>query len=103
MKVFTVVDLFSCFSTSMINLAIRDGSNACGNESSATAERRPSYTSCDVIAGHENIYVNNFSQNRGGAVGEASLYLSRQDASTDMQYDLSGSSIRSGRDLRSNF
>ena len=77
----------------MINLALRDDSNAYDDESGATAERWPPYRSYDVImydviAGHENIYVNNFSQNRGGAVGVVSLYLSRQDASTDMHYDL---------------
>ena len=97
----TVVDLFSCFSTSMINLAIHDDSNAYSNESSTTAERWPPYRSYDVImydviTGHENIYVNNFSQNWDRAVGEVSLCLSRQDASNDMQYDLSGSFIRSG-------
>ena len=50
----------------------------------------------DVIAGHENIYVNNSSDNRGRAVSETSLYLSCTDASTDMQFDLPGSFIRSG-------
>ena len=49
----------------------------------------------DVIAGHENIYVNNSSQNQGRDVGEVSMHLS-QDTSTDMQYDLPGSFIRSG-------
>ena len=39
MQVFTVVDIFSCFSTFLINLAIRDDSNAYGNESSTTAGR----------------------------------------------------------------
>ena len=102
MQVFTVVDLFSRFSTSMINLAIRDDSNASGNESSATAGRWSPYTSYDVImhdiiAGHENIYVNNSLQNPGRAVIEVALCLSRQDTSTDMQYDLTGSFIRSGR------
>ena len=37
MQMFTVVDLFRCFLTSMINLAIRDDLNASGNELSATA------------------------------------------------------------------
>ena len=50
-------------------------------------------------------YVNNFSQNRARAVGELLSCLSRQDASTDMQYDLlghlSGQVIWPG--LRSNF
>ena len=50
----------------------------------------------DVIAGHENIYVNRSSQNRGRAVSEVSLYLSRQDATTGMQYDLPASFIRLG-------
>ena len=93
-----------------MNLAIRDDSNAYDNESSAVAARWPPYRSYDVImydiiAGHENIYVNNSSQNRGRAVAEVSLCLSRQDASNDMQYDLPGSFIRSGHltDLRSNF
>ena len=49
----------------------------------------------DVIAGHENTYVNNSSQNQGRDVGEVSMRLSRQDTSTDMQYDLPGSFIRS--------
>ena len=84
-----------------MNLAIRDDSNAYDNESSAVAARWPPYRSYDVImydiiAGHENIYVNNSSQNRGRAVAEVSLCLSRQDASNDMQYDLPGSFIRSG-------
>ena len=101
MQMFTFVDLFSCFSTSMMNLATRDDSNAYGNESSATAERWPPYRSYDVImydviAGHENIYVNNSSQNRGRTVGEVALCLSRQDASTDFQYDLPESLIRPG-------
>ena len=60
------------------------------NEPSAAASRRPLYSSYDVIVGHENVYFTNFSQNRGRAVGEVSclysLYLSRQDASKDMQY-----------------
>ena len=47
-----------------------------------------------VITGHENIYVKNFLQNRGRTVGEVSLCLSPQDASTYMQYDLPGSLIR---------
>ena len=50
----------------------------------------------DVIAGHENIYINNSSQNRGRTVDEVSLCLSREDALTDLQYDLPGSFIRSG-------
>ena len=37
MQVFTVVDLFNCLPTSMINLAIRDDSSAFCNESSVTA------------------------------------------------------------------
>ena len=46
-----------------------------GHEPSATASRRPPYKSYeviiyDVIAGHENAYVNNSSQNRATAVGE---------------------------------
>ena len=51
----------------------------------------------DVVTDHENIYVNNFSQNRDRAVGEVSLCLSHQDASNDMQYDLpeSSSQVRS--------
>ena len=39
----------------------------------------------DVITGHENIYVNNSSQDRDRAVGEVSLCLSRQD--NDLQHD----------------
>ena len=59
------------------------------------------YRSCDdimydVIAGHENAYVNNSSQNRARAVDEVSLRLSYHDASTDMQHNLPGSFIRSG-------
>ena len=62
----------------MINIAIHDGAKAYGNEPSATAERWPPYRlydviMYDVIAGHENIYVNNSSPNRGRAVGEVSL------------------------------
>ena len=37
-----------------------------------------------VIAGHENIYVNSPSPNRGKTVGEVSMWLSRRDASTDI-------------------
>ena len=51
---------------------------------------------CDVIEGHENGYVNNSSHKRGRVVGEVSLCLSCQNASTDMRYDLPGSFIRSG-------
>ena len=66
---------FQFFLTSMINLAIRDGSNAYGNESSATSERWTPYRSYDIIAGHhENICVKNSLQNRGRAVGEVSLF-----------------------------
>ena len=58
-----------------------------GNESSATASQWPPYRSCDVIngviAGRENVYVNNSSHNRVRAVGEVSLRLSYHDASTD--------------------
>ena len=96
MQMFTFVDLFRCFSTSMINQATRDDSNSSGNESSATAGRWPPCRSYDVIADHENISVNKSSQNRGRTVIEVSLCLSRQCASTDMQYDLPGSIIRSG-------
>ena len=101
MQMFIVVDLLSCVSTSMRNLAIRDDTNASGNESSASSGRWPPCRSYDVImydvkAGHETIYVNNFSQNRGRAVIEVSLCLSRPDASTDMQYDIRVSFIRSG-------
>ena len=101
MQMFTVVDLFSCFSTSMTNIAIHDDSNASGNESSATAGRRPPCRSYDVImydviAGHENIYINSSSQNRGRALIEVSLCLSHKCASNDMQHDLPGSIIRSG-------
>ena len=103
---------FDCFSTSVINLAIHDDSNGYRNESSTTAERWPPYRSYDVImydviTGHQNIYVNNSSQNRGRAMGVVSLCLSRQDALNDMQYDLPGSFIRSGQftwpDQRSHF
>ena len=101
MQMLTGVDLFSCFSISMTNLAIHDDSNAYSNKPSSTIQRWPPYRSYDVImhdviTGHENIYVNNSSQNRDRAVGEASLCLSRQDASNAMQYDLLGSFIRSG-------
>ena len=83
MQMSTVVDLFSCFSPSIINLAIRDDSNAYGNESSAGAGRYAPYMPYDVImydvnTGHENVYVNNSSQNRG----EVLLCLFRQE-STD--------------------
>ena len=71
-----------------------------GNEASATASRRPPYRSYDVIkyviTGNEDIYVNNYSQNQGRAVGEMSLCLSHQYALTDMQYDLPWPFIRSG-------
>ena len=39
MQMLTVVDLFSCFSTYMIHLAIHDDLNGYSNESSTTAER----------------------------------------------------------------
>ena len=42
----------------------------------------------DVIACHENIFVNNSSHNQGRAVGELSLCLCRQDASIGTRYDL---------------
>ena len=77
----------------MINLAIHEDSNAYSNESSTTVERlHRSYDVImyDVTTGHENIYVNNSSQNRDRAVGEVSLCLSRQAASNGMQYDLPG-------------
>ena len=102
MQMVTVVDLFSCFFTSMINLAIHDNSNACSNGSSTTAEWWPPYRSYgiimyDVITGHKkNIFVNNSSQNRDRVVGEVSLCLSLRDASNVMQYDLPGSFISSG-------
>ena len=49
----------------------------------------------EVIAGHENGYVKNASQNRIRDVGEVSLCLSCHDESTDIfYYDLSGSFIR---------
>ena len=88
------------FSTSMIDLAVRDDSNAYDNESSTTAERSTPYRPYDVImydviAGHENIYANNSSQNWDRSVIKVSLCLSRKDASTDMQYDLPGSFITS--------
>ena len=72
-----------------------------GNEPSGTASRWTLYRSYDaiiynVIAGHKNIYVNNSSQKRGRTVDEVSLCLSCQDASTDLEYDLPGSFIRSG-------
>ena len=47
----------------------------------------------DVITGHENILVNNSSQNQDIAVGEMSLCLPRQDASNEMQYDIPGQVI----------
>ena len=50
----------------------------------------------EVIAGHENAYVNNSSQNRGRAMDEVAKCLYCQDASTDKQYDLPGPFIRSG-------
>ena len=53
-------------------------------------------TMCDVITGYENIYVIDSSQNRDRAVGEASLCLSLQNASNDMQYDLPELIFRSG-------
>ena len=65
-----------------------------GNELSATASRLPPYRWYDVIydsiAGHENVYASNSSQNRGGAVGEVSLCLFCKDAWTEMQYGLPG-------------
>ena len=54
-----------------------------------------------VIAGHENISVNNSSQKWGRAVGEVSSCLSCQDASIDMQYRLPWPFIRSGHLNRS--
>ena len=50
----------------------------------------------DVIAGHEIIYVNKPSQSRGRDVSEVSLCLCCEDASTDIQYGLLSSFIRSG-------
>ena len=71
------------------------------NESSVTVSRWSPYSSYDVIlydfiAGHKNIYVNNYSQNRGRAVDDVSLCLLCQDASTDMQYNLPRLFTRSG-------
>ena len=100
MQMFTLVDLFSCFSTSMISVVIRDEASAYGNEPSAMPADDPRTghvtSSCMTLSHAMKKYVNNSSQNRGRAMGEMSLCLSRQDASTNMQYDLSGSSIRSG-------
>ena len=48
------------------------------------------------FTGHENIYVNDSSQNLDTTMGEVLLYLSFQDASNDLQFDLTGSFIRSG-------
>ena len=50
----------------------------------------------DVNTGHKSIYINNSSQNRGRVMVRVSLCLSRQDGSTDMQYDLPGPFSRSG-------
>ena len=48
MQMLTVVDLFGCFSTSIINLAIHDDSKAYSNESRTTTERWPPYRSYDI-------------------------------------------------------
>ena len=47
----------------------------------------------DVITSYEKVYVNNSSQNklRAMKLDKVSLYLCGDDASTDMQHDLSGS------------
>ena len=94
MQIFPDVNIFSGFSTPMINLASLTIQMQFGNESSATAGRRPPYRSYDVIiydiiAGHGNVYENSSSQNRGKAVAEASLCF--QGESNDKQYDLTGS------------
>ena len=86
---------FSCFSTYMINLAIRDDSNAIQQWIRCNCWPVTPYRLYDVIAGHENIYVNHSSQNRGRAVGEVPMCLSRQGTSTDMQQDLPEPFIRS--------
>ena len=68
----------------------------CSNEPSVTASRCHPYKlydvirssssgQVDVIAGHKNIYVNNFLQNQGRGMCEVSLFLFYQDASTDMR------------------
>ena len=54
MQMLTVVDLFSCFSTSVINLAIRDDSNAYGNKSSA-ASVDPFEVNDEKIISDENV------------------------------------------------
>ena len=96
---------FQLFSTSMINLAIWD-SNAIWQWMKSTASRWPPSRSYDVIAGHENIHVNNSSQNRLRAVGAVPLCLSRKDASTvicNMHYLGHSSGQVIWPDLRSNF
>ena len=70
------------------------------NESIATNSQWDPYRShdiilYDVIIGNENVYVNNSKQNSVRAKGEVSLRLSCHGASTDMQYDVPGSFIRS--------
>ena len=90
-QMLNAVDLFSCFSKSMINLAIHVDSNGYSNKSSTTAERWPPYRSYDVImydiiTGYKNISGNNYSRNRDRAVGEVTLCLYCQDSSNDISY-----------------
>ena len=90
------VDLFSCFWTSIINLAIRDDSNAIQQWIKCNCWPVTPYRLHHVTAGHENMHVNRSSQNRDRAVCEVSLCLSSQGTSTDMQQDLPGRFIMSG-------
>ena len=80
----------------MVKLAVRDDSNAIGNESCATARQWPPHRSYDIIACHENVYVNNYWQNKVTAAWEESLCLFCHATLTGMQHDLPLSLPRSG-------
>ena len=100
-QMFPVANLSSCFSTSMIHFTIRDVSNAIRFiQTNATARQWPLYRSYGVIiyaviTCHENAYTNKSWQNRVTQLYAKCLCLSCHDATTDMQYDLPESFIRS--------
>ena len=71
MQMFTVVDLFSCFFDMHVSLSVTIQMHMAMKQVQLLAgdPRTGSYDVImyDVIAGHDNICVNNSSQNRGRA------------------------------------
>ena len=101
MQMFLVVNYSSCFSTSMMTLAIRDDSNAITQWIRCNGRPVTPYTSYDfiiynIIMGNESAYFNSFWQNKVRDVCEVLLYLFCHATSTDVQHDLPESAIRSG-------